>query len=225
MRTTEERFRSKIRVEKSGCHIWTGARDGRGYGDFWNGTRMVKAHRRAFEKHHGITIPPGHEVHHLCHNRHCVNPHHLCLVTHQGNMELAAQAGAWRGQNNSAAKLGEADVQFMRALYQCGISVRDFAPQFPVNERAIYYALDGSTWPHVPPLEPRPYDPEESLTLFQRIFTGLMGWLMECVQKSWSISPEMLSILRTLAPVVRLPEETEIKLCSTLDVMLAQAEE
>jgi hypothetical protein len=85
-----ERFVTK--VEKTAtCWLWTATIDRLGYGKIWFNGRMVKAHRAAYELAYG-PIPPGMEVDHTCHNRHCVNPGHLRLATRKQNMENRAGA-------------------------------------------------------------------------------------------------------------------------------------
>lgn len=73
----------------------------RGYGTFWNGEKNVRAHRYAWEFHHG-PIPENVTVDHTCHNRACVNVDHLRLVTvTENNQYLAgAQSGSRSGVRN-----------------------------------------------------------------------------------------------------------------------------
>lgn len=80
------RFTPKFR-KTDGCWPWTASRNNRGYGCFAMDGRSKSAfaHRVAFE-HWRTPIPPGMEVDHLCRTRHCVNPDHLELVTHQQNL-------------------------------------------------------------------------------------------------------------------------------------------
>lgn len=82
-KTVEERFWSK--VDKTGeCWIWTGACTADGYGRFWHGGAVVKAHRLSYAWTHG-EIPEGMQVDHRCFQRNCVRPDHLRLVTHAQN--------------------------------------------------------------------------------------------------------------------------------------------
>ena len=82
-----ERFMTK--VDFSGeCWVWTAADNGVGYGRFRvtdsSGGRSVYAHRLAFSAIHG-DIATGMQVDHRCHNRACVRPAHLELVSQQVN--------------------------------------------------------------------------------------------------------------------------------------------
>lgn len=100
---TRDRFWSK--VDKNGpvsdyaphlgpCWIWTAGLFSAGYGQFWNGSKNVGAHRWAYEQEHG-SIPEGLQSDHLCRVRHCVRSSHIELVTQQENIRRGDA-----GQNN-----------------------------------------------------------------------------------------------------------------------------
>ncbi len=80
--TTRERFDTKVVRQESGCWTWSGGHTKSGYPVFRIGStkdgsrRQVGAHVYACELRHGA-MPAGHQAHHLCHNRGCVNPEHL----------------------------------------------------------------------------------------------------------------------------------------------------
>ncbi len=74
----KERFLSKISIIDS-CWNWTGKLDKDGYGRFRLPDRWVLAHRFAYEYFKcsiGDLV-----IHHLCHNKKCVNPDHLEPMT------------------------------------------------------------------------------------------------------------------------------------------------
>lgn len=80
------RFDAKYEPEPmSGCFLWTGALDQRGYGRFNHDYTYTRAHRYAFEHERG-PIPDGLVIDHLCRNRACVNPAHMRVVTNTENV-------------------------------------------------------------------------------------------------------------------------------------------
>ncbi len=68
---------------KGPCHVFQGSRSA-GYGQVWDGTKLVWLHRYVWEKTHG-EIPDGLVIDHQCRNRACCNIDHLRLVTAQVN--------------------------------------------------------------------------------------------------------------------------------------------
>lgn len=104
-RTAADRFWQKVAKTET-CWLWTGSDNGKGYGQFWDGSRKVRVHRYAYEQLVG-EIPVGLQVDHLCHNRRCVNPEHLRLATNAQNMEnlsvVTAKSG-YRGVHRKGSK-------------------------------------------------------------------------------------------------------------------------
>lgn len=95
--TTEEAFWAKVSIG-SQCWEWTGAKDVQGYGVLkYKGTRTL-AHRYSAQLQAKRDIT-GEIVDHLCHNTSCVNPDHLRLTDHSGNMQnlRGAQANSKSG--------------------------------------------------------------------------------------------------------------------------------
>jgi hypothetical protein len=87
--TTEQRFWSK--VDKSGdCWLWTGTIIHGKYGQFWDGAKIVPAHRFSYSLAGG-SLAPGEELDHkpTC-PKHCVNPDHIRPTTRKQNMENLA---------------------------------------------------------------------------------------------------------------------------------------
>ena len=106
-----ERFWSK--VDQSGgpdaCWPWTAYVGGTGYGQFWDGTRLVKAHRFAFliancreaegDADHTCHNGSGCKGGKTCAHRRCANPSHLEAVTHQVNAdrgETGRHSNPWK---------------------------------------------------------------------------------------------------------------------------------
>lgn len=82
-----ERVTNLMVVDESGCHIWQGTLNTRGYPQMQSGS-MVDGSRRPRRVHwllwtelHGRP-PEGFDIHHRCENKLCVNPGHLELLEH-----------------------------------------------------------------------------------------------------------------------------------------------
>lgn len=82
--TRESWFWEKVEPGAEGCWLWKGSRNHKGYGTFQAESKVVKAHRYAYELLVG-PIPEGHQLDHLCRNRACVNPAHLEAITNRTN--------------------------------------------------------------------------------------------------------------------------------------------
>jgi len=92
--TVEERILSRINKTKS-CWLWTGPLEGWGYGQCSINNKMTRVHRWVWEFHKG-KVPVGLSVLHRCDIRHCCNPAHLFLGTHDENMKDAKLKGRKR---------------------------------------------------------------------------------------------------------------------------------
>jgi hypothetical protein len=69
----------------SGCWLWAGYRDCKGYGRVHFQGHSYTAHRAVYVKHVG-PIPDGYVLDHLCRVTSCVNPNHLDPVTTRVNL-------------------------------------------------------------------------------------------------------------------------------------------
>lgn len=82
----KEKFLNKVSPEpNTGCWLWTGACNARGYGTFSFNNKSWLAHRWGYMIFQG-PIPPDVECDHLCRQPACVNPTHIELVSHQVNV-------------------------------------------------------------------------------------------------------------------------------------------
>lgn len=145
----EARFADMISPEpNTGCWLFTGSENGRGYGLIGISGRSVKAHRFAWESHNGA-IPAGMHVLHKCDVRVCVNPDHLFIGTNYDNVQDKMAKGrvvAARGSKSSRAILTEDLVSVIRADPR---SAPKLSVVLGVSPSAIRACRNGQNWRHV----------------------------------------------------------------------------
>ena len=86
--TLAERFWAKVEKTDT-CWLWTGAKRFYGYGVIVVHGRLECAHRVSLGLH-GIEIPAGKVVDHICKVTACVRPEHLRFVTQTENVTVYA---------------------------------------------------------------------------------------------------------------------------------------
>ena len=143
--STIARFRSKIRIDGSGCHLWMAGKYSTGYGQFCAARKNYYAHRLAWEFVNG-PIPDGMVICHKCDIRACVNPEHLFVGTYTDNNRDREAKGRGRpvhGERHYNRKLTTADVLAIRAS---NLSCRQAAQQFGVSPASISLIRNGINW-------------------------------------------------------------------------------
>lgn len=142
-------FWDRVEKQAEGCWLWTGPMGNDGYGRLrvggWNGKR-VRAHRHAYELVRG-PIPDGAEVCHRCDVPRCINPEHLFVDTHHGNiLDAVGKNRMAHGSYNGRAKLSESDARVAVGLQRRRFSHRELAHGFAVHPRTIGDLLRGKNW-------------------------------------------------------------------------------
>ena len=141
------------RVDKRGpdeCWNWTGTTS-RGYGKFYDGVAMRRAHRYAWQFAHG-EWPGEWHVLHSCDNPLCQNPAHLKLGTHADNMREMEQRGRAkyvRGEAHGKSRLTTESVKTIRAMRADGETLHSIASAIGVTIATIHNVVTGRTWSHV----------------------------------------------------------------------------
>lgn len=95
--TDAERFAFYTR-KSGGCWVWAGNLMPDGYGRIRFGGAFQQVHRISYQLEVG-PIPAGAQIDHTCHNRACINPDHLRIVTNKQNQEN--QSGSHVGSRSS----------------------------------------------------------------------------------------------------------------------------
>lgn len=123
------------------CWPWTAYCDENGYGIFWDGSKIVKAHRWGYERF-VEPIPEGLMPDHTCHSpavcrlgdecphRRCVNYNHLEPVTNRENTLRGA-----------STKLSDDEVAVLLARWRHGISIDALAAETGMDKSALHRRL------------------------------------------------------------------------------------
>lgn len=121
---------SKAAADGSGCILWAGGKNGRGYGRMWLDGKLQQAHRVAWTEVHG-EIAEGKQVDHVCNRPACVNPDHLQLVTHEQNQQLRdlRSGGFASKQTEMAAFIRLAVMDGLKVFPTDGMSVEQAAAE------------------------------------------------------------------------------------------------
>lgn len=143
-----DRFVAKTRRSNNGCVEWTGGKDERGYGMFWDGHRTIRAHQASFSLFVGDRN--GLCVLHRCDNPACVSPTHLWLGTNHDNvLDMHAKRRHYHtaGEANGRSKLTVDQVKSIRDLYQPRkMGYARLAVIFGVQKRTIKSIVSRDTW-------------------------------------------------------------------------------
>lgn len=149
--TLRERFLAKVCLEaSSGCWVWQGMVDPKGYGLVSLRGRQLRAHRLAWMLFHG-EIAPGIVVCHKCDVRVCVNPDHLFLGTPADNsQDMLTKGRSSRGERHHNAKLTEDQVSRIKAmLAEDCLYISEIAREFGVTPSTIRAIRQGKSWRRV----------------------------------------------------------------------------
>jgi hypothetical protein len=118
-RNRKELIASKIRIDSdTGCHIWTGATYGKGYGQTKINGRTVPVHRLMWEACYG-PIPDGLQVDHVCGIKACCNVHLLRLLTNRENTLAGNNKAAQYARRVNCDKCGGPFSHFSNGIRYC----------------------------------------------------------------------------------------------------------
>lgn len=147
----EERFFNKVN-KTDYCWIWLGAKHSyKGYGSFFNGNKIVKAHRFSYEHFIG-QVPENYCVLHICDNPSCIRPDHLFIGTNQDNVNDKVNKNRHpKGQSCVNSKLSDEEVIEIKKAqlsYYWGQN-SDLAHFYKVSNRTISDIKIGKRWAHI----------------------------------------------------------------------------
>ena len=154
-RTLEQRFWDYVSCEpNSGCWLWEGACDRKGYGQLRIANRKGRLATHISLELRGRKIPSGMQACHRCDVPACVNPDHLFVGTPLENTADMISKGRVRlapvrGSRVGGAVLTELDIPVIRARLARGETLRGIAASYGVTEAAISCVKLKKTWRHV----------------------------------------------------------------------------
>ena|SRR6202000_3283637 len=146
-----KRFWDKVDIGgPNQCWFWKSAKTSRGYGAFFIDSRIVNAHRMAWELANKSDIPGGMVIRHKCDVCSCVNPAHLEIGTSADNsMDMVERKRSPAGDKNGAAALSEIDAKFIKFWLRRGFVGSHIAEAFSVCKGMIYHIKHGRNWNHI----------------------------------------------------------------------------
>lgn len=146
---TEAGFWARVVHDPSGCWLWSGPTQTRGYGDVRIGGRRGLAHRFAYEFTNG-PIPEGLVVCHRCDNHLCVRPDHLFLGSQAENLrDMCSKERQAKGARNANARLTDEAVAELRERARSGEPLKELAAEFGIGRTTASSVVRGTTWRHV----------------------------------------------------------------------------
>lgn len=141
------------RVTESGCWLWTGRTNPRGYGQIAVPNSRY-AHRVAYEAYKG-SFDKNLFVCHKCDTPSCINPDHLFLGTHSDNMKDAIRKGRRShirpprlyGEQHALTKVTEAQALEIKFSTE---STRKTAKRYGLCQATVSSIRTGRTWKQLP---------------------------------------------------------------------------
>ena len=135
---------------KNGCQEWQGRRI-KNYGSLSHKGKNIGVHRIVAFLVYGEP-EPGMFALHSCDNPPCINPDHLRWGTHAENVQDTTsrnRRAVKRGERNGRAKLDEAKVKAIRAIYGTGPTTVEIAELYGVSNQIISRIIRGKAWSHL----------------------------------------------------------------------------
>ena len=136
----------------SGCLLWPGATDRRGYPTASMGGVTRRLGREVFTVMVG-PLGAGQQVCHRCDTPQCLNHHHLFAGDAKANADdrvAKRRCNTARGSRSANARLSEADVPEIFRLKAAAVPQTRIAQIMGVSQTTISQVLTRKVWAHAP---------------------------------------------------------------------------
>jgi len=129
------------------CWFWTGKKDDDGYGYFSVAGNFHRAHRFSYRHFTGEIPADKPWVLHSCDNPSCVNPRHLWVGDNAANTaDRTAKGRSAKGEKNGWSTLKAGQVAEIRRMISAGISQRQIAKEFSINQSTVCKINRNQRW-------------------------------------------------------------------------------
>lgn len=141
------RIFNKCRMSETGCWLWSGPTNGKGYGVFYVGTKTRHAHRCSYEVFKGA-IPDGLHVLHACDTPLCVNPAHLRAGTPRENAvdRESRNRRDVKGEQIGTSKLTASQVLEIRGS---DLGAKEISEKYGIHRHHVWVIRSGKSWKHL----------------------------------------------------------------------------
>ena len=130
----------------SGCWLWLGPLNAKGYGRLSIRKKRVLAHRFSHQQFKG-DVPKHLCVLHECDNKLCVNPEHLSTGTQAKNSaDMVARGRVCCGEARETSKLSAQEARYIRMSAERGV---DLARCFNISQQVVCDIRKGRSWKHL----------------------------------------------------------------------------
>ena len=136
---------------QTGCWLWGGRHDNKGYGRLSHGGTFQVAHRLSYFIHNGDFNHKKHVLH-KCDVSACVNPDHLYLGDQTQNnidRDTRGRQKTKHGQDHKVSKLKNEDVIAIRQHSIERGSGTMLAKKYNVSPSLIYLVRRKKAWAHI----------------------------------------------------------------------------
>lgn len=139
-----DRIMSRLECDpNSGCWLWSGAVNRKGYGLIGVGQRTALVHRALFECTNG-PIPDGLQACHRCDTPACANPDHIFLGSGAENVaDMVRKGRQVAGERQRVAKL---TTEAAREIMSSEDPASLLAALYGVDRATIYCVQTGRSW-------------------------------------------------------------------------------